>query len=242
MRHLLMIAALLCSGLAAATSPIERSFHARVQVGADGAVQAVETQGGLPAPIAAIVQDAVQKLAFSPATVAGEPAASKTTVWVRLRLQSGADEQLITTVLSITQANPFNRVPVYPSEAMRDGTGGRVWLELAILSDGTVDRDASRVESLELRNGRGQEIKRSRAGKDLAEAALEAAADWQIFPEEVAGVMRATKVLVPVTFCRVERGQACPEFAPRPLQGERVAAEAGVNLVQLTSGETSPET
>ena len=95
MRHFLMIAALLCAGVAAAKAPLERSFHARVQVSAEGAVEAVETQEGLPAPVAAMVQEAAQKLAFTPATVDGEPAASKTTVWVRMRFEPGEGDELV---------------------------------------------------------------------------------------------------------------------------------------------------
>jgi hypothetical protein len=234
MRHLLMIAALLCAGVATAKDSFERSFHARVQVSADGAVEGVETQEGLPAPVAAIVQEAVQKLAFTPATVGGEPAASKTTVWVRMRFEPGEGDELVSTVLSTTQANPFMQPPRYPMQPMRDGIGGQVWLELAVLPDGRVDMDASRIESIELRDRDGDEIKRQSQGKLLAQAAMEAAATWKVFPEEVAGVPLATTVMVPVTFCApVAKGERCPTYAPRQQQGQRIPADGNVRLAQL---------
>jgi hypothetical protein len=234
MRHLLMIAALLCAGVATAKDSFERSFHARVQVSADGAVEGVETQEGLPAPVAAIVQEAVQKLAFTPATVGGEPAASKTTVWVRMRFEPGEGDELVSTVLSTTQANLFSRPPRYPMQAMQDGIGGRIWLELAMLPDGRVDMANSRVESMELRDGEGRDLKRVSLGKPLAQAALEAAATWTLFPEEVAGVPLATSVLVPVTFCAPTRGKTCPPYAPRPQEGQRLATDDKVQLAQLS--------
>jgi outer membrane biosynthesis protein TonB len=234
MRHFLMIAALLCAGVAAAKAPLERSFHARVQVSAEGTVEAVETQEGLPAPVATMVQEAAQKLAFTPATVGGEPAASKTTVWVRMRFEPGEGDELVSTVLSTTQANPFMQPPRYPMQPMRDGIGGQVWLELAVRPDGSVDMDGSRVESIQLRDRDGGEIKRQSQGKLLAQAAMEAAAMWKVFPEEVAGVPLATTVMVPVTFCApVALGDRCPTYEPRQQQGQRIPADGSVRLPQL---------
>lgn len=241
MRRLILIATLLFAGLAAAKAPLERSFHARVQVSAEGAVEGVEVQEGLPAPVAALVQDAAARLAFTPATVDGEPAASKTTVWVRMRFEPGEGDALKSTVLSTSQANPFNRVPQYPFESLRDIPVGRVWLDLAVTPEGAVDMAASRVESVELLDEDGKPIQRRGASKAVAQAAMKAAEDWTIYPEEVAGVSRATKVLVPVSFCRVKRGQVCPVLPPRAQEGERVTAEAGVALAKLAPAAAPPE-
>lgn len=236
MRHLLSIAALLFAGLAAAQQPIERSFHARVEVSAEGAVESVQPQEGLPAPVAVMVQEAVQKLPFTPATVAGEPAASKTTVWVRMRFEPGEGDALVSTVLWISQANPFMQPPRYPFQAIRDGVGGRVWLALAVHPDGRVDLEASRVDSIELRDRDGDPIQRRSHGRLLEEAALEAAARWQVFPEEVAGVPVQTTVMVPVTFCApVADGQRCPTYEAREQQGLRFPADRGMQLARLAT-------
>jgi outer membrane biosynthesis protein TonB len=241
MRHLLLIAALLCAGVATAKDPIERSFHARVQVSAEGAVEAAQAQEGLPAPVAAMVQEAAQKLAFTPATVDGEPVASKTTVWVRMRFEPGEGDDLVSTVLWVSQSNPFMQLPLYPSQAMRDGVGGRVWLELSVRPDGSVDMDESRAESVQLRRRDGGEITRQSHRKALVEAALGAAATWQVFPEEVAGVPQATTVMVPVTFCApVKKGESCPTYEAREQQGRRFPAAGGVRLAQLATPAKPP--
>lgn len=231
MRHLLLTAVLLCPVLAQAVAPIEHSFNARAHVTAQGKVEAVEVATEVPAPLQAVVRQAVEALAFEPATVNGEPAASRTMVTVKLRLSEGEGGALESRLLSVSRAPVRMQPPRYPPQALRDAISGRVILDLAVLPDGTVDVANSRVDSLQ--GGRGS--RGAQAGKEMSAAALEAAASWQVFVEDVAGVPQPTRLLTPVTFCanRGARPGDCPALKHLPPAEQRVAVDPAVRLAQV---------
>ncbi|HEU0152500.1 MAG TPA: TonB family protein [Arenimonas sp.] len=244
MRRFAFVLALFIAGHATAAEPFERSFHARAQVGVDGKVGTVEPQEGLPPSVADVVRESVAAVEFEPATVNGEPTESTTTLWVRLHFEPGPGDALATTVVSVDQSNPFTRIPTYPEQAMRNGHSAKVMLRLALLPDGSVDMANSAVDSIEVRDSNWGRIDNPRAGAAMAKAAMEAARDWRIFPEEVAGVAQSTVVLTPVTFCVAKRGRApngCREFDPSTSEGRRQSADPGVRLPALRDAPATPE-
>lgn len=230
---LLFTALCLSSSAVAAEKPFERTFHARVSVTAEGAVAAVEPQDGLPAPVAQLIGDAAGKLAFEPATVQGTPVASRTTVLVRTRFAPGQGDALDARVLSITEAQPMMRPPVYPFEAMRAGVNALVWLRVSVGPDGAVDTAGSSVESVDARYANGRKLGRGKQGEALGQAALAAAAQWLVYPEEVDGVAQATELRVPVTFCMPSDSAACRQFKEMQGSPERSSRDPGVRLAQL---------
>lgn len=252
MRHLLLTVALLCTATVHATAPadapvarapIERAFHARAHVTAQGTVEAVEVAPGVPEPLVGMVRQAVETLGFQPATVDGVPAASRTAVVVTLRLAPGEGDSLVASVVGVERAKVQMRPPVYPRQALLDGISARVMLEVAVLPDGAVDIANSRVKDMELSRF-GAESRRGRVYADqLSEAAMRAAATWVVQVEEVAGVPQPTRIETPITFC-ADAGDApgdCPGLARIERREQRHAADPKVRLAQLPAPAGAPD-
>lgn len=248
MRHLLILAALLTAN-AAAVEPVEHIYQARVHITPAGTMEAVEPNESIVPQVAVMVVNAVQAATFTPATVNGEAAASKTNVWVKIRFegvpadQSG--QQLSATVVDVTQRNPHVRASVYPPLAMREGVSGKVWLELVLLPDGSVDKKLSRVAQSDIRAPNGRKLDRSRSGKDIEGAAMASAMAWRLFPEEVDGVVQPTRQIIALTYCaRGERGGkgACQIFDSGPEEAPRFAADPAVKLAGLAVSGWPPGT
>lgn len=251
MRHLLLITTLLFAGAAGATKvePVEHVYQARAHVTPAGTVEAVEPQEGMIPQVAALVTDAVQATTFTPATVNGEPAASKTTVWVKIRFEGvegdATGTQLAARVLDVSQRNPYMRPGHFPQEALVNEISALIWLELALLPDGRVDPDNSRILQADIRGSGGQKLKRSRGGVELQKTALATALTWRMFPEEVDGVARATRLVTNISYCvggSRSGKDGCPRFDPGPAELPRAAVDANVKLARLAELSSVPET
>jgi outer membrane biosynthesis protein TonB len=242
MRHLLLITTLLFAGTAHAADapkPVEHLYQARAHVTPAGTVEAVEPQEGMQPQVAALVTQAVQATTFTPATVNGEAAASKTTVWVKLRFEGVAGDptgtQLTARVVDVSQRNPYLLPGPYPRAALEGDVSAKVWLEVATRPDGSVDPANTRVAQADFRASNGRKIERHRGATEIRKAALATAAAWKLFPEEVAGVARPTRLLVPLTYCigRSSRAGECHDFDAGPAEAPRVATEEAVELPRL---------
>jgi len=248
MRRLLMLAILVLAGAVTAAQPAEYTYQARVHVTAEGVVEAVVPEEGMITQVATLVANAVSAHTFTPATVNGVPAASKTTVWVKARFEpvagDASGQQLAARILGVSQANPFVRPAAYPAEAMRAGIQAKVWLEVVLRPDGTVDPVLSRVAQADIRAADGRKVARSRHGKEISAAALASVQAWRMFPEEVAGVVQPTRQITAMTFCVSSRPSprvGCPAFDSGPEEAPRYAADPAVNLARLLDPEASPD-
>ena len=249
MRYLLLITTLLFAGTVAAVEPVEHVYQARAHVTPAGTVEAVEPQEGMIPQVAAMVTSAVQSTTFTPATVNGEPAASKTTVWVKIRFEGvegdATGTQLAGRVLDVSQRNPFMLPGAFPRGALMNGTSAKVWIEVALLPDGSVDPSNSRVVQADVRAASGKRVNSGRDSKALQEAALASALTWKLFPEEVAGVAQSTRLVVPMTYCTISRRKAlngqCHDFEAGPEAKPRAAADANVQLARLNAPSAAPE-
>ena len=79
--------------------------------------------------------------------------------------------------------------------------------------------------------------------QQLSEASLQAAADWVVQVEEVAGVAQPTHIETPVLFCAA-MGKApgdCPGLEPRAPGQPRRAADPRVRLAQLQASPAGPD-
>lgn len=250
MRHLLMLAAMLCAPVIAATppaavptAPVVRSFAAHAHVSEDGTVASVDVAPDVPAPLVDIVRQAVQSLGFQPATVDGVPAASRTAVVVTLQLTPGEAGSLTASVVDVERAKVRMSPPRYPREALVDRISGRVLVDLAVLPDGRVDMANSRVSEVQLSRF-GAESRRGRVyAQQLSASVLEAVAGWVVQVEEVAGVAQPTRIETPVLFC-AERGETpgdCPGLDRHVAKEQRRAADPKVRLAQLPPSPAAPD-
>lgn len=250
MRHLLLLAAMLCAAAPQAApqapvpaAPVMRSFAAHAHVSEDGTVALVDVAPEVPAPLVDIVRQAVASLGFQPATVDGVPTASRTAVVVQIELTPGEAGTLAARVVGAERAQVRMTPPRYPREALVAAISGRVILELAVLPDGRVDPTRSRVSEVEL-SRYGAASRRGRVyAQQLSEASLQAAADWVVQVEEVAGVAQPTHIETPVLFC-ASMGNTpgdCPGLEPRAPGQPRRAADPRVRLAQLQASPAGPD-
>jgi hypothetical protein len=207
MRHLWLVLSVLWGFAPAASAGtgtdgvIVREVYAQASVGADGRVTALEFDAGTPAPIEGAAKPALLALAFEPATRGGDAVPSRTAVSARLRFTPDGAGGYVTEVVDVTQ--PLMRThewvhPRYPGEVARDSIGGIVWLEFEARPDGSVD--PQRIRIMETRFHRDRKPYKGRLALQLIEAARVAAAQWRLFPHEVAGVAIATRHRLPMKF------------------------------------------
>lgn len=251
MRHLLLLAAMLCAPALQATppaavpvpaAPVERSYPAFAHVSEEGSVASVDVGSDVPAQLVGMVRQAVETLGFQPATVDGVPAASRTAVVVRIRFTPGEAGALTASVVGVERAQVRMTPPRYPREAITHGVSGRVFLEIAVLPDGRVDPANSRVSEVQL-SRYGAESRRGRGyAQQLSEAALQAASGWVVQVEEVAGVPQSTRIETFVQFC-ADAGKTpgeCPGLARHASALTRRAADSRVQLAQLPPPAAAP--
>lgn len=249
MRHLLLLAAMLCAPAiqaappaAVAAAPVERSYPAFAHVSEDGRVASVDVGSDVPEQLVGMVRQAVETLGFQPATVDGVPASSRTAVVVRIQFMPGEAGALTASVAGVERAQVRMTPPRYPREALVAAVSGRVFLEIAVLPDGRVDLANSRVSEVQLSRF-GAESRRGRGyAQQLSGAALQAAAGWVVQVEEVAGVPQPTHIQTHVLFCAdsVKTPGDCPGLARQATGETRRAADSRVRLAQLPPPAVSP--
>jgi TonB family protein len=203
---------LLCAATVFAKEPFERNYSVRVDVDAGGAVTAAQVHGEAPDALVETLLDAARRAEFEPATKAGMPVPSRTTIQVRLRFEPEGDD-LRARVTLLTGAGAWDRMtpPRYPSDALRRRESALVTARVVYDAAGRFDPQRSGVERVQ-RGG-----KRGVAGDDggpfeksFRAATLEVIRQWRYLPDEVDGQPIAAEFLVPVTFCAGSGG--CEEL------------------------------
>jgi hypothetical protein len=206
MRNLLLF---LCAAIAApclaagvpADAPVVRTVEAWADVDEAGRVVRLDFDRGTPAPIRDLAEATFRALEFQPATRGGEPAPSRTGLRTKIEFTHDGAGGYVSKVLEIVQ--PGSRAanlspPRYSVQAVRNGVGGIVWLDIVVRPDGRVDPERLSVHAARFhRRGKPHD---GQLGRQLAESALQTAKDWTFHQPRVAGQPIATRQRVPVIF------------------------------------------
>lgn len=212
MRRMLCLALLLTPGLVSAQSAFERSYSVRVDVDAQGRVGQTAAEGDVPDDLAPAIEQAASRVEFEPATRAGTPVASSTTLSVKVRYEPvGRDYRAKVVAVGAHGGLVSPPPPVYPADAVRQGYGARMVARLSFRADGSYDPEGSRIESVEVLRDRGEPNPKRVAQFDQAfrDQLLQVLPEWRYSPDVVAGQGIAATVLVPVNFCPPENRAVC---------------------------------
>lgn len=212
MRRMLCLALLLIPGLVSAQSAFERSYSVRVDVDAQGQVGQAAAEGDVPDDLAPAIEQAAARVEFEPATRAGTPVASSTTLSVKVRYEPvGRDYRAKVVAVGAHGGLVSPPPPVYPVNAVRQGYGARMVARLSFRADGSYDPEGSRIESVQVVRDRGEPNPKRVAQFDQAfrDQLLQVLPKWRYSPDVVAGEGIAATVRVPVNFCPPENRAIC---------------------------------
>ncbi len=166
-----------------------------VELDASGKLLSVEPADAVAREIAGFLREQVSRWQFEPATVRGQPVATRTSVTIRLEATGAKSGRQVEVRIVDAGTGPrykVNRAPHYPLAAIDRKDSGEVLLRVDFDSDGRVT-DAA--------------VERSVGRKYFERAALDAVRGWTFQPERAGDVGIPARVLVPIRFC-IE-GRAC---------------------------------
>lgn len=195
---------------------LTKSYSFRVSVDEQGRANEVEPVSDVPAPLQSTLNALVQGAEFEPAQRHGRAVPSRTSVHVVVRLEGEGDEVRAVPVDILAGGRLDNSAPPrYPHGALRDGVAAEVWATLSFRADGSLDHEASRVDSVDMvREGRPRDPVAHRNGFEAA--VVSAMAKWTLVPDEVDGRPIAMTVRVPTRFCPASRQRlGCDDLWPK---------------------------
>ena len=217
MRRILSLLLLLSPGLVSAQSAFERNYSVRVDVDAQGQVERAVAAGEVPGELVPAIERAASRAEFEPATRAGTPMASSTTLNIKVRYEpAGRDYRAKVVAVTGNGGLVSPPPPVYPAAAVKQGYGARLVARLSFRADGSYDPEGSRIESVEILRVKGQPHPERVAQFDQAfrDELLEVLSKWSYSPDVVAGQGIAATVLVPVNFCPPDDRSICTRNRP----------------------------
>ena len=194
-------------------------LRANVTIDATGHITALAWQGEptkLEQFLIGRVEPIVKGWEFVPGKLDGEPAETRTRVWIRIGGEALADGSLALHFKDASTGPVGTTMPPpgYPKGESHAGREAVVTLTIAVGADGSATLLESTVESTSGRKGEAR----------FVAAAEGAVAQWRFEPETVGGKPVATRLVVPVAFCipeisdwcaqRRERKDAAPDNQP----------------------------
>jgi protein TonB len=191
-----------------------------VELDAAGGILAIEPADDVAREIAGFLREQVARWRFEPATVRGQPVATRTAVTIRLEAtgaQSGRQVEMRIVDAGTGPRYRTNPAPRYPVAALERKDSGEVLLRVDFDRDGRVTDIA---------------VERSAARKYFENAALAAVRDWTFQPERAGDIGLPARVLVPVRFCI--RGKPCrslPDRSGDAAQGPRLVGEPAARIL-----------
>lgn len=184
---------------------VTQTYSFRVSVDEQGKVTGAEPLNAIPAPVLATATGMAHDADFEPARVAGRPVPSRTVVNVHMDYE-GDQRHLRVVSTSLTSGPKFELAPArYPPGALQGRVSARIWVTVTYLGDGRLDKEASRIDSIEMSNGR-RPIEKSPHRKDFEATMWTAIQGWKLLPDEVDGEPIAMTVRMPTRFCADVRG------------------------------------
>lgn len=248
MRRILLATLLLTPMLASAQSPFERRYSVRVELDAQGRVGGIKAVGDVREELVPVVEAAAARAEFEPATRAGQPVPSATTLSVKVRYEKTGRDYRANVVDVVAHGGLVSPAsPPFPYEAVKRGYGGRVLARVAFRADGSVDLERSRIESGEVQreSGKPSPLRVAEFEKAFRESALAVLPKWKYAPDVIAGESVAATVIVPLTFCTPRMAADCDErftdakdVGPKP----PVPVDADLRLASLKPAADAPAT
>jgi TonB family protein len=151
------------------------------------------------------LEPVVRKWNFTPGKLDGQPAATETTLRVRVSLDPTSDDSYRVRIVYADTGATYKHTmaPEYPKSAMRMGRHGGVWLR--------VDYDAEgRVTAVAPIEGKDKPW----VDGSLMRAAVAAVKQWTMRPEMVAGHGVAGTMMAPICFSLSDHSERCNRAPP----------------------------
>jgi hypothetical protein len=200
------------------------SLAAFATIGIDGKLTELEWPGKTAGEqwLAKRLDARVRTWEFVPGTLDGVPVPTRTGLSIRVRATPQADGSLELRLIDAhTGPSLLTRAwPRFPMHALQDGSEVVARAELVIAADGT-----AAVTSVEI-DSKGNR-------RAIEKTVREAFADWRFAPEIVGGRAVATRMTVPMNFCRERRGS---DYCQKQHLRRTAAAEAAAGLPALPDG------
>jgi len=229
------------------TVKVTHLYSFRVSLDEQGRITRAEPLDEIPAPVSALVAGLVQDADFEPARVADRPVPSRTTLIVRVDFE-GNQQHLRVASTKLTSGGGLDPTPPrYPPRAMASQIGALVSTHVVYRVDGSLDREASRIENLEVFGGK-RSMKHDPIRKSFEDAVWTTLAGWTMRPDEVDGQPIAMSTRVPMSFCplvgrngeckipRIQEAQRPRDpHEPRDKLAGWLPVDAGIQLARLKS-------
>lgn len=233
----LLLLALAFPLLADETPALDKTYGYRVSVDAEGKVTAFEPSSEIPGALLPTLDALVENAEFEPAQVGTRAVPSLTSVYVVVRFEGGGDELRAAPVKVTSGGGTLNSTPPrYPSTAIRNDFGALVWATLSFKADGSLDREASRIDSVDVVRGTGRPSSRQIGPykQRFEDATWKAMANWTLTPDEVDGQPVAMTVRVPTRFCPMRnRPTGCSDLWPKAADPLPRPSYDGVRLAAI---------
>lgn len=159
-----------------------------IDLDSSGRVTALEPTAALPDALRAALESRIAEWIFQPTSRDGHPA-DTTRSYLRIAVAADGPVNDRLRILSASTGPAFETLsqPEYPTSELRRGEGGVVVLQVEVDATGA-------VTAVDFHGAK------QRATRSMANAARDAAWQWQFIPEQVDGNPIASTVLVPVCF------------------------------------------
>lgn len=218
---LMLFTACAVSGAARAADDPAVPMYAVVDVELDaaGGIVSIEPADAVAREIAGFLREQVSRWQFEPATLRGQPVATRTAVTIRLEATGARSGRQVEVRIVDAATGPrykANGAPTYPMAALQRKDSGEVLLRVDFDRDGRVTNAA---------------VERSVGRKYFEAAALRAVRDWTFEPERAGDVGIAATVLVPIRFCIQGRPcQSLPQASGGDAEGPRLVGEPAARI------------
>lgn len=180
------------AGTDAAAAPLTLDTRWSVSLDASGHVIDVKQKSQAKPPIADPLATAIRSWEFKPGSLNGDPAATETTLRVRVRLEPRGDDAFVVRVDRVGTGGDLDKTdaPVFPISVVKAHTGG---FAATVVVEAHYD-EAGNVVSVAPAPGT------TKVDPSLTRSALKAVKGWTFAPERVAGHGVAATAYVPVCY------------------------------------------
>lgn len=201
-------------------------YSFRVSLDEEGRTTGTEALVEVPSQVLAKATALVQAAEFEPARVAGRAVPSRATVNVRMDFEGDRQHLRVASTKVTSSALLRMTPPVYPAQALRSEVGAMVSTTLTYRPDGSLDREASRIDSIDIISATRLD-KKNRHREQFEAAVWATIQGWTMVPDEVDGQAIAMTTRVPMSFCPRSSAGGCENRRIRETRLGRDTQEPG---------------